>query len=428
MSSAKRLSAPSSEALQPSWLLEQIRDIVLLISVVDGRIVASNQAAVNAYGDAVIASPSTRIGDLVAQGEGREASPLLGGESASILADGGIFEDLHVHEDGSRFQVEVNARLGELGGVRVIVAVAREIAGRKSMDQALSAAYSEIEQIFDTAADGMRIIDRNYNVLRANRTLAEMAGVDYDAITGVKCFDVFPGSTCKTPECSLARVLRGEGKFAGEIEKRRHDGTAITCTVTAQPFVVGDKVVGVIEDFHDITERIRAEEAVAFLATHDALTGLPNRRLFADRLDRALSTARRRGGIPALLFCDVDRFKSLNDTLGHAVGDEVLVVTARALQESVRDSDTVARLGGDEFVVLLSDVKKSADAEKVAHKILNTVGRIERFGEATLGITMSIGATAYVLGDDADALMSRADEAMYRVKEYGGNGCHFIVG
>jgi len=407
-----------------SELIDSVRDVVVVISSRDGRVLAANGAAEAIYGADHVAN-GVNVDEILAP-DARATSPLGLEHRERIPECGALFEDVHVGVDGEAFPVEVNASVVELRGKPAIVAVVRDITSRKRTEDALTAAYSEIEQVFDTAADGMRIIDRGFNVVRVNRTLAEMAGIRVDDQLAMKCFEAFPGEACKTPDCSLVRVLRGEGKFTDEIVKRQPQGPAITCAVTAQPFILDGKVMGVIEDFHDVSERKQREDEAQYLATHDALTGLPNRLLFMDRLGRSIAMAERGATTPALMFCDVDRFKALNDTLGHALGDRVLVSAAHALRDAVRESDTVARLGGDEFVVLLPDVDSEGGAKTVAQKILRCVTRLERHGEATLGLTLSIGMTVYAKGDDTDSMMSRADEAMYRVKDHGGNGCASI--
>lgn len=179
---------------------------------------------------------------------------------------------------------------------------------------------------------------------------------------------------------------------------------------------------GVIEDFHDITERKRAEMLAQHLATHDALTGLPNRLLFTDRLEVALAQAERGDTRPVLMFCDVDGFKAINDSHGHVIGDDVLRATADALLRVVRQGDTVARLGGDEFVVLFPQGLAPDDALAVGRKLLAAVDETTRRFETYTPATLSIGIAFYEPGDDADSLVRRADEIMYEAKRAGGHG------
>ena len=177
----------------------------------------------------------------------------------------------------------------------------------------------------------------------------------------------------------------------------------------------------------DITERKKHERQIEKLATHDALTELPNRNLLTDRLMQAINHARRTELGLALLFIDLDRFKFVNDSYGHPVGDALLKVFARELQNMVRRSDTVARLGGDEFVILLTDLKKtSLDASIVASKVLDRFSRPLAVDDLELTITASVGISLYPEdGQDLDALLKNADVAMYRSKELGRNSFQF---
>lgn len=176
----------------------------------------------------------------------------------------------------------------------------------------------------------------------------------------------------------------------------------------------------------DITERKRHELRAEYLATHDPLTNLANRNLLGDRLDQAISHARRTDRILALLFLDLDRFKDYNDTFGHGFGDELIKLVATRLQAGVRGSDTVARQGGDEFIILLTDLKAPDDATDVAAKLLDTFSTPFIIGGRMLHVTASIGASIFPDdAPDASILLSNADMAMYRAKDEGGNSFQF---
>ncbi|MBN2839768.1 MAG: sensor domain-containing diguanylate cyclase [Coriobacteriia bacterium] len=264
----------------------------------------------------------------------------------------------------------------------------------------------------------MRIVDCDYHVLRVNETFVRMVGVSRDEALGAKCYETFGGDQCETDECPLRRILAGEDSCTYEALKRTRNGAAIPCLVAARPFVRDGEIIGIIEDFRDITERKQSEEHARHLATHDALTGLPNRLLFADRLEVALAQVSRGDASPAVLFCDVDNLKDINDTFGHRVGDEVLVDVGRRLSGAVRKADTVARLGGDEFVILLPAAHGVDDALSVARKVLEAVRADDG---AARGATLSVGVAVYREGDDSVSLLIRADEAMYEAKQQGGN-------
>jgi diguanylate cyclase (GGDEF)-like protein/PAS domain S-box-containing protein len=173
----------------------------------------------------------------------------------------------------------------------------------------------------------------------------------------------------------------------------------------------------------DITERKQYEASIEYLATHDALTRLPNRTLLADRLQQALAHAKRTGRPLALFFLDLDRFKDVNDSFGHALGDALLRAVSERLLASVREGDTVARQGGDEFLILLSDLERMEDIEPVALKIQRALSQRFVIEGRELFIGGSIGASVYPAdGEDMETLLKHADTAMYRAKEEGGSG------
>ena len=176
----------------------------------------------------------------------------------------------------------------------------------------------------------------------------------------------------------------------------------------------------------EVGERRQAEERARHLANHDVLTGLPNRRLLKDRLGQALALAHRHHKSVAVMFVDLDRFKTINDTLGHEVGDKLLVAVADRLKRVLREGDTVARVGGDEFVVVLPELGKDRDAAVVARKILELLAEPFPVESHELRVTPSIGiAVAPGDGDDPETLLRHADAAMYEAKAAGRNTFHF---
>lgn len=222
-------------------------------------------------------------------------------------------------------------------------------------------------------------------------------------------------------------VLKSGAVFRGDVHLRRKDGKVILARMAAKAIAPWDMQKGVVWTLEDVTEQRADAARIAFLAHHDQLTGLPNRLLLADRVKIALAQTQRNKLQCAVMFLDLDRFKTINDTLGHAVGDELLIEVARRLRSQVRDSDTVARLGGDEFVVVLPGIKGRDDVERVAEKIRTALAAPYTLGSHAVNTTPSIGVALFPdHGDNADALFKCADEAMYDVKGAGRNAYRFF--
>jgi diguanylate cyclase (GGDEF)-like protein len=214
-----------------------------------------------------------------------------------------------------------------------------------------------------------------------------------------------------------------------ETTHRSKSGADIHLVFNAIPLLESDgQQIGTQGTAHDVTERRRAEETIRHMAYHDALTDLPNRTLFTDRLNIALANARRSGNMVAVLYLDLDRFKSVNDTVGHGLGDQLLRRVAERLLGLVRDGDTVARAGGDEFTLLLPNVTKMKDVVDVATRITETFRKPWSVGGHEFCVTASTGIALYPDdGDDADLLVKNADTAMYRAKDLGRDNHEFYA-
>ena len=226
------------------------------------------------------------------------------------------------------------------------------------------------------------------------------------------------------PLDDLKNIVSKMGKSLHHYETvRQHkDGRLIDVALTISP--IRNKqghIVGASTIARDITVRRQAErnreEWMSHLAYHDPLTGLPNRLLFNDRLAQALTTARRHGGKLAVIFADLNNFKSINDTLGHSVGDALLQAIANSLVACLRSIDTVSRHGGDEFVILLSEINHTSDTAKAVQKIAASIETVHRVGPHDLKVTTSIGISIYPdHGLTGEGLVNKADAAMYRAK------------
>jgi diguanylate cyclase (GGDEF)-like protein/PAS domain S-box-containing protein len=334
-------------------------------------------------------------------------------------------------------------------------------------EQRARQAFEEQQIIFDNAAVGI-LFARDRMVQRCNRRLAEIFGYEADELAGRSTRVFF---LCEADYqhhgAEVLRVVAAGGTYIGETRVRHRDGHAFWVRATGRRVSGQTESVDLTWIFEDVTERHQAEEALLraheeleqrvvertaelasansqlqeevfermqaeqriwHVAHHDGLTGLPNRTLLHDRLQQALAQAQRSQHRVAVMFLDLDRFKTVNDTLGHAVGDELLKHVAGRLTGVVRAVDTVSRLGGDEFVVVLHEVSSADDAVQVAEKIIAALAPTVSIESHPLRATPSIGISMYPDdGDEVFALMKNADTAMYHAKASGRNNFQFYA-
>ncbi len=297
----------------------------------------------------------------------------------------------------------------------------REVTERRRAETALQAAAERYRTLFERNLAGVFRTSTASTILECTDAFARILGfASSRECIGRQLVDYYAEPLQR--RSVLASLLTRGALTDIEIQLRRGDGTPVWALASAT--LLGGEGEQVIEGtLVDITQRKNAESQLVHQAYHDALTGLPNRMLFQDRLTQALDLARRHHRGLSVLFLDLDQFKLVNDTLGHAAGDRLLQAVAARLRQSVRKSDTVARVGGDEFNLLLPEVGRGNQAAKMAEKILATVARPVDVDGHRLYITTSIGISLYPAdGADAEALLTSADIAMYRAKELGRNG------
>jgi diguanylate cyclase (GGDEF)-like protein/PAS domain S-box-containing protein len=302
---------------------------------------------------------------------------------------------------------------------RLYQAAQRELAERKRAEEALRESEEKYRSLFEASPVGIGMSDLEGNVFAGNQSMLELTGYTTEELQTVKL-----GDTYVDPDehKQLLKALQKSGKVRDcEVRLKRKDGTVYFALLNVDQLELGGRKV-ILTTARDITERKRTEEELAYMATHDALTGLPNRWLLNDRLTLELAHAHRSPRKLALMLLDLDHFKDVNDTVGHTVGDKLLQAVGKRLTSLVRKSDTIARMGGDEFMLLLAlpRITGEEDASKTAQRILEAFRRPFVFNGHKLHITTSIGISLYPSdGEDADTLMKNADIAMYCAKERG---------
>ena len=285
-----------------------------------------------------------------------------------------------------------------------------------------------LASVFENSGEAILITDAHNRIVEANPAFTLITGYAVDEVRGRNPGLLASGRTTPEEYRQMWHAINADGFWQGEIWDRHCNGHVYPKWLTISTIRdATERVSHYIASFTDITARKAAEERIHYLAHHDPLTRLPNRTHLQGRLEQAIATARRDDGRLAVLFIDMDHFKNINDSLGHHVGDKLLVEVAVRLRESVRDSDVVARLGGDEFVVVLTDIAHDTVAT-VAGKLLKNLARSYVIDDHTLHSTPSIGISLFpVDGTDVETLMKNADTAMYHAKEAGRNTCQFFT-
>jgi len=324
----------------------------------------------------------------------------------------------------AELELKLSERVGLVsGGVEPRVAGTRDDTTNAEVPEELKT-LSMLKAAFDATADGILVVDPEGNYVTSNRIFHEMWRIPRHLLYRghERVVAKFALSLVKKPE-SLAEkvimILKSSPARSSDVVQLR-DGRFFECV--SMPQLITNQNIGRVWSFRDVTDRVLAEERIRHNAYHDSLTGLPNRALFLDRLNQEVGRARRSRSNTALLLLDLDRFKTINDTLGHAAGDKLLVEVAKRLQSRRRAGDTIARLGGDEFVLIVSELRYKEDAASVAEQLLDALKPPIQIAEHDLYVSASVGIAIFPDdGDEGTSLMKSADMALYRAKELGRN-------
>jgi diguanylate cyclase (GGDEF)-like protein/PAS domain S-box-containing protein len=400
-------------------LMDQAND-ALLVADLEGRLLDANRTAEKMLGYSKDELLQLQALDLHPEDEWDRVK-----ECFQLLRGGGFVnsEFQMRRKDGTVILVDATGARVEYGDGMLVVAIFRDISERKRAEEQLRLAAT----VFEGTAEGIMITDAAGVIVSVNRAFSELTG--YESLEAIG----------KTPSllksgrhlASFYREMWQEslvsGSWQGEIWDRRKDGALFPAWLTISVVRNGDGTprhfVGIFSDISLIKE---SQRRIEYLANFDALTGLPNRNLFHDRLKHAIARVARQGDGFALMFIDLDNFKAVNDALGHDAGDLLLQEAARRLEKCIRDGDTVARLGGDEFTVLL-ETSDGAAVARTAQRIVEVLAETFFLQGSELHVTCSIGISMHPEdGEDDQTLMKNADIAMYRAKQRGKNSFQFF--
>jgi diguanylate cyclase (GGDEF)-like protein/PAS domain S-box-containing protein len=355
--------------------------------------------------------------------------------------------------DGTTFRCRTRGRRTDVGDeLQEWIWSFEDVTAEREADFRVQRALAEQELILDNATVGIAFL-KNRTYQRCNPTFEQMFGWGPGELIGRNSEEIYRTHEEYEADAAWYEQMKDGRAITTERQYRRRDGTTFWCKLVGKAIDPANPLHGTIWIYDDVTaehitrvtleasrdalERAVAERTVELeeakaraqhLADHDALTGLPNRRLLEDRLTQALALSQRNKKQTAVMFIDLDRFKPINDSLGHSVGDVLLKEMSQRLVNQLRVGDTICRIGGDEFVVVLPEVKRSSDAAWVAQKVIEQVSQPVKVDERDLAVSCSIGIAVFPDdGNDAETLIRNADAAMYHAKELGRANYQFFT-
>lgn len=408
-------------------LLELVSSLVCLLQ--DDRVTFINQAGVRML---ALESAAVAVGRSFADWVVADYSFLLEG-GWDLLADEDFVPLKLSRADETPFEAEMRVRRIKSGApaVETILIEARDISKYVKASEALREREARLQGILASVAEGIVAINDDGRIESANPAAEAMFGFARGKLVGLDLGELLPPNARDTHQRVFDAYMAGMfpqlmGRTVEGVGYRL-DGSIFPMEISVSELRHGrHRLFTAI--LRDISERKENEERVRRLAHHDSLTGLPNRNLLNDRMNHAVARVRRSGGRMAVLYVDLDRFKPINDALGHEAGDVVLREVAQRLISCVRSSDTVARVGGDEFVVVVEEISRPGEAALVARKIIDAMSRPVVYDGHECTIGASIGGALFPDdGETMDDVCKAADVAMYRVKRAGRNGFRFFA-
>ncbi len=331
------------------------------------------------------------------------------------------FETERLHKNGRRIHISVT--ISPIRDSNGTIIGASKIARDISFEVAAKARLRLTSSVFTGTSEGILITDARGSIVEVNEAFTRITGY---AKNEVLARDTnFLRSSHQGPETFrvMRRALARGGQWKGEISSRRKNGEAYSAFLTVSRVSgASGEICNYVVLFSDITPLKLQHEKLEHEAHFDPLTDLPNRLLLRDRLTQAMANCRRHGDMLAVLYLDLDGFKSINDQYGHRVGDELLIAISHHMQTALRESDTLARVGGDEFVIVLTELTAVQDCFQVVNRVIEACGQPLLINDVALSVTASVGVTLYPAGEvDGDLLVRHADQAMYKAKRAGKN-------
>lgn len=337
-------------------------------------------------------------------------------------ADGRSREITGINQNGSAVNLELTISRFSVHSQYFFIVILRDITGRKMVEGELKESRERYRTLTENTYDLISELSIEGHYLYLTPNFNDVLGYNTGELLGREFIEYIHPEDRPAVVTGLSRSVEQSASEKIIFRFLHKNGELRWFESTCKTYRTKTGEIRRVLVSRDITERQRYEETIRHQAFHDALTGLPNRLLLKDRLKLAMAHAKRNSIMLAMLMLDLDRFKLINDTLGHALGDLLLQSMAKRLTGSLREDDTVARLGGDEFVILLPEIVKIEDAAKLAHKILELVRKPIKVDTHELYVTTSIGMVFYPNdGKDVETLLKNADTAMYRAKEQGRN-------
>ena len=433
MQELRRRNELARSVARSEQMLRQVLDTLpvgVWVADRDGRLVLGNAASKRIWGDsrekgvqhfADLRGWRGDTGEPLEPGDWGMARALAGGGSArNEVVDIECF-------DGQRKTIlhsaaPIVSAEGEIVGG---VAVNEDITERRALADILRESEARYQALFEHSIDAVFLMRPDGSIISANAEACRLLGYTEDELR-----ELGQAGLTESDDPRVAALLeehRREGSARGELKMRRKDGGWVPVEASSTTFSdrSGERCVSLI--IRDITDRKRAEEHIEYLAYHDELTGIPNRAHFQRAFEHTIATSQRQGLNSALMVVDLDRFKNINDIIGHEAGDQLLKQVAARLRNCLRDGDVLARLGGDEFVILMQDASSIDAVSAVANKILEATSRPLIIYEQEFLITASIGiSTCPHDGTDLQTLLRNGDVAMYRAKESGKNGFRYF--